>query len=424
MSKKSKELEEIKEYFNEEDKINEEEIEKLEIDAKFIAGIEENMIYIEEERNLGYILHSVENIVLSVIFAILANCNTFVQIHLFMCKHYEWLNNHIKFENGLPSISTVKRVIAFINPKEMELVCKEATKSYLKTKSNIYEDKDITIQDIKAMDGKTANSSDRNSSKEGKVSKMNAMTVYSVKDDISEATEFINEKTNEIPTGPILLSQINIENSIVTFDAMSTQKNTIEYIVSQKGYYVAPVKGNQEILEENIKQYFGDKKLYKEAKAENYYIEKEHRGNSYDQREYIFTNDIDWMYEKKEWKGIKSIGIAKRTYTDKNGEKKEDKRYYISNIDARKVELLGKAIRKEWGVENKIHYYLDMVFKEDENSSFLKNTQKNLNIIRKFALGILKKNKEGTKLSLNSIRFNLSMDYENEIEKVIQKLYQ
>ena len=119
MARKSKELEEIKNIFKDEETINEEEMERLEIDCNFIYEIQENSVYITDERNDGYVLHSIESIILSLIFAIIANCNTFIQIHLFMCKHYEWLNKHINFENGLPSISTVKRVVSFINPNEL-----------------------------------------------------------------------------------------------------------------------------------------------------------------------------------------------------------------------------------------------------------------------------------------------------------------
>lgn len=122
MARVSKELNNIIEMFDEADFITEEELIELNIDAKFINNLNENALYIIDERIIGSVIHSIESIILSVIFAIMANCNTFVQIHLFMKKRFEWLNKHIKFENGLPSISTVKRVIGFINPKELDRV--------------------------------------------------------------------------------------------------------------------------------------------------------------------------------------------------------------------------------------------------------------------------------------------------------------
>lgn len=420
MARKSKELMTIVELFEEEELMD--EIEELPIDAKFIANFNENASYIVDERKEGAVIHSVESIILSVIFAILAKCNTFVEMHLFMIEHYEWLNKHIKFEYGLPSLSTVKRVIGFINPKELEKVCIDTFKNFLIENKPLFRKGTFVIEDIKAMDGKTANASDRQSSKEGKINKMNAMSVYSVKNNYCEATEFIKEKTNEIPTGIDLLKTIIIKDSIIVFDAMNTQKDTIEYIIGNDGHYVAPVKGNQSTLEENIKEYFEDPKLYEKAKKENYYEVTEKSHGSYEKREYIFTNDVDWIYQKKEWLGLKSIGLVKRTY------KKEEKiitdvRYYISDLDAKRIEIISKAIRSEWAIENQLHWYLDMVFLEDHNRCFLDNSQKNLNIIRKFCLSLLKLYKEQVKLSMNSIRHVISMDFENKIEEIINTLY-
>ena len=423
MARKSKELAYILEIFKEDEFIDEEKIELMDIDAKFIYNLKENASYIVDEREIGYVLHSVESIILSVIFAIIANCNTFVQIYLFMQKHFEWLDKHIKFDNGLPSLSTVKRVIAFINPKELENICLDSLQEFLKNNEPLYRNKYFVIEDIKSIDGKTANSSDRISSKKGKVAKTNAMSLYSIKNDCCEATEFIEEKTNEIPTGPKLLKRVNIKDCIIVFDALSTQKQTIEYIIKNKGHYVAPVKGNQGSLEENIKLYFEDKKLFNDAKEKCYYSLEEKSHGTVEKREYIFTDDIEWLYKKNEWEGLKSIGVAIRTYQDKNGKTITDKRYFITNLHFERIELISKAIRGEWGIENKLHWYLDTVFLEDDNKCFLENSQKNLNIIRKFCLNILKIFKLQTKLSMNSIRFNISMDFEHEIEKIINILY-
>ena len=423
MARNSKELAYILEIFKEDEFIDEEKIELMDIDAKFIYNLKENASYIVDEREIGYVLHSVESIILSVIFAIIANCNTFVQIYLFMQKHFEWLDKHIKFDNGLPSLSTVKRVIAFINPKELENICLDSLQEFLKNNEPLYRNKYFVIEDIKSIDGKTANSSDRISSKKGKVAKTNAMSLYSIKNDCCEATEFIEEKTNEIPTGPKLLKRVNIKDCIIVFDALSTQKQTIEYIIENKGHYVAPVKGNQGSLKENIKLYFEDKKLFNDAKEKCYYSLEEKSHGTVEKREYIFTDDIEWLYKKNEWEGLKSIGVAIRTYQDKNGKTITDKRYFITNLHFERIELISKAIRGEWGIENKLHWYLDTVFLEDDNKCFLENSQKNLNIIRKFCLNILKIFKLQTKLSMNSIRFNISMDFEHEIEKIINILY-
>ena len=178
------------------------------------------------------------------------------------------------------------------------------------------------------------------------------------------------------------------------------------------------------MLEEDIRLYFEDKELLEKAKKKGHLTVEEKAHGTYEKREYIFTNDIDWLCNKNKWSGLKSIGVAIRTYQNSKGETIEDRRYFITNIHYEYIDLISNCIRGEWGVENKVHWYLDAVFKEDKNTSFLKNSQKNLNIIRKFCLKILKLFKEQSKLSMNSIRFVISMDFETEIEKIINTLYE
>ena len=422
MSRISKELQELNKIMSEELKIEEENIESMDIDQKLILAIKEQACTLSDTRIEEYIYHSVESVLLVVIFGIMARCNTFVEIYYFMLKHSAWLDKHIKFDSGLPSLSTIKRVIAMINPKELEVILNETLKQYLYKNTNYYSDDDINVKDLKSMDGKVANSSDRKNSKDGKITKTNAMSLYSVTQETCEATEFIVEKTNEIPTGLELLKRVNIENCIIVFDALNTQIKTIEYITKNHGFYVAPVKGNQPTLEENIQLFFADEHNYKKEIGKNYYKITEKAHGTVETREYLFSNDIEWLYQRDEWSELKSIGYAKRTYINNDGKETSDTRYFISNIDGNKIQLLSNAIRGEWQIENGLHLYLDMVFLEDKNKCFLENSQKNLNIIRKYVLALLKRYKAQTKLSMNIIRLNISMDFENEIDKILKEI--
>ena len=396
-----------------------EDIETLEPDVEFIQNIHDNSILIIDERVNDYVLHSLESVLLLVIFAMIANCNTFSEIYAFGCFHFDWLNKHVKFENGLSSLSTIKRVISFINPNELEELLVNSVQVFNKQNEPIYRLGMFKVVDIKSLDGKTANSSDRDNNKDGEIKKMNAMSAYSLKKGICDATEFIGDKTNEIPTCKTLLERINVKNNLITFDALNTQKETIKYIHYNHGFYVAPVKGNHKIMYEEIKDYFSDEEFLEKVNKEHYKKTIEKRNGDADIREYGFTDDIGWLYEKNEWTGIKSVGYAKRTYKNSKGEITTDTRYYISNLPSSLIEIISISIRGEWKIENNLHYYLDMVFKEDENSSFVKNTQKNLNIIRKFCMALLKSYKEKTKLSMNLTRSIISMNFEDQIQKVL-----
>ena len=418
MARISKDLKELREMLNIDECIDDDALEESELHL-FIKAFKEEAEYMEDKRQYGYVLHSLEEILIIVILALMANCNTFVEIHLFAKKHYEWLKKYLTFECGLPSVSTFKRVIAMINPKELEEVCNEVFFRFIKSYKEkiLYKDVNIEIEDINSLDGKTANSSSR-ITRDGKIAKTNAMSAYSIKYDRCLATEFIDKKTNEIPTAPLLIKRVKIENVIFTFDALNTQKETIEYIVNNKGYYVAPVKENQRNLYENLHDYFSDSELLKNAKKEASYVEVEKAHNHCEKRTYIFTNDIDWLYKKSDWKDLKSIGVVIK---EVDGVVVEI-RYFISNLEAKYIKLISKVIRNEWWIENKLHWHLDMSFEEDKNKCWLENSQKNLNIIRKFCLSILKLVKDEYKLSMKSMRFLLGMDFENEFEKLINNL--
>lgn len=116
---------------------------------------------------------------------------------------------------------------------------------------------------------------------------------------------------------------------------------------------------------------------------------------------------------------LKSIEYIKKYINDKLVEE----RYFISDIDSKYVEQLSKVIRSKWQIENNLHWYLDSVFKKDNNKSYIENSQKNLNNIRRFCLEIIKRIKDEYKISINSARQILGMNLENEIERIFHSLY-
>lgn len=261
MPRISKELKEFKILLENDECVNIEDLNDNELHL-FINSFKEEAEYLEDKRQYGYVIHSLEEILIVTILALLANCNNFVEIHLFAEQHYNWLKKYLDFSYGLPSISTFKRVIAIIEPKELEEICNEVFFKFLKAykEKYLFKDINIEIEDINSLDGKTVNNSKRNT-RDGEIKKTNAMSAYSIKYDRCLATEFIGDKTNEIPTAPKLLSRLNVKNIVFTFDALNTQKDTINYIANNYGYYVAPVKENQKLLYENLQDYFNDKEL-------------------------------------------------------------------------------------------------------------------------------------------------------------------
>lgn len=394
------------------------------IDLNALVELKEELLNTSDERHQSYTIHSMIDIFMITFFAILSDCDEWVQIEMFAKKHYDWFKKFLSLNAGIPKAVTFKRVMSVINPNEVEPILVNFLLKILKQYQNILNDKSkySNEKDVYAMDGKSCNSSGRNSSKTGEIKSIQAMSIYSNNLGICLATEFIEEKTNEIPTGPKLLSLLNLENIIVTFDALNTQEKTIDTIVNQKGYYVAAVKSNQENTYEDLINYFEDEKILKQLKEENYCCNTEKNHSSIIKYEYYQIEDVMWLYNYKKWRNIKSIGCVKKTISNIITNKTTvETRYYISNLSCNIIEF-SNAIRKEWSIENKLHWHLDLTFKEDNNKTFEKNAQKNLNIIRKFCLSILKLVKDIYGLSLKNIRKYLCMDFENEIEKIFTYL--
>ena len=414
MPKKSTLLKEIGNVVNN----NYNNINVFDINFDILKSLNLKMMNLEDSRHSSYDLHYMNEIVIIVFLALLSNCDEWTQIHMFAVQHEQWLHNFLKLPYGLPSISTIKRVIAMVDPKDLETICVEFI--YEKT-SEIERELHIeNKKDIISLDGKEINSSGRNNSINGKIDNMQAMSAYSSKYDMTLATEFIEEKTNEIPTGPKLLSRLNLENTIITFDALNTQEKTIQYIVKNKGDYVAPVKANQGTLYEDLKAYFDSDELKKEA---NCYSEKEKAHSQIEVRDYYLISDTEWISNKNKWSKLASIGVVEKTISNLiTGEVKKEVRYYITSLYDSDLKEFAQAVRSEWEIENNLHWHLDVTFKEDRNLTSEKTAQKNLNILRKLGLNILKMAQPLYKLSLKNIRLQLCMNFEDEFYKILTLL--
>lgn len=203
---------------------------------------------------------------------------------------------------------------------------------------------------------------------------------------------------------------------------MNCQKETAAAIVSGKGDYVLALKGNQQLFYEEIQAYFEEEVLEKLKKKEGCYkktVEPEHGGVAV--REYYITEDTGWYSEHGKWKKLKSFGMVHKSLKKANGLKEEECRYYICSIGENADEF-ERAARGHWGVEVNLHWHLDFTFEDDKNRSMGKTSAKNLQLMKKIALAILGLVKESYKISMKRIWYELSLDYESEIEKMLSML--
>jgi predicted transposase YbfD/YdcC len=224
----------------------------------------------------------------------------------------------------------------------------------------------------------------------------------------------VREKSNEITAMPDLLDEINVKNHIVTTDAMGTQTAIAKKIRQKRADYVLALKGNQEILHKDVMLYFDDPEL---LAACEYTSTVEKARGCIEKREYWQTDQIDWLSQKKDWVGLKSIIMTRNTIM-KDGIETVDCRYFISSLTTN-VHEAARAIRGHWMVESH-HWHLDVTFREDADHTLDKDAAFNLNIIRKLALGVLKIFDAGRKnISIRMKRVMIGTNPEKHLENIL-----
>lgn len=357
------------------------------------------------------------DIVCVVILAVLSNCNDWEEIYYFAQTHKKWLKGFLKLTGGIPTPSTYERVISIIDSHELNNLCVEFIFKLIEIPIN-------PRYDFYHFDGKVDKSSGRKTNaKNETIKNLNVLNVYSDLLSMCIDQEMIEEKTNEITAIPDVIKRLNIKDVICTWDALNTQKKTVEAVIDGKGDYVGALKGNQGTFYKDVQDYFDeDRLLIIKSQYEGAYkkeIEKSH--GQIITYEYYQTEKINWYPEAKEWAGLKSIGLVVKTMENKNGEKTIEKRYYISSL-LLDIYNFSRAIRNHWNVENKLHWQLDFTFKSDENTTVNKKALFNLQIIKKFALNILNQVKEEYKCSLKKIRFQIGLNATEELEKIFKLL--
>lgn len=364
------------------------------------------MEYIEDVRQKRKVRHKLKDILVIVLFATLADADDWVEIAMFARAYQDYLRKYIGLENGVPSHDTINRVMGLVSPDILQQL-------YGKWQELLNRNEGEALKKIICIDGKTMRSNKR---KEGKPSHI--VSAWSREDGFCLGQRAVNEKSNEITAIPELLDKIQIKGQIITIDAMGTQKAIAEKIRNKRADYVLALKGNQTGLYEDVSLYFADTQIRRRIKEDGGSVstmEKAH--GQIEKREYYQTDDIKWLSQRKEWKGIKSIGMEEKTIKDEKGERKEY-RYYISSL-VPEIETFRRAVRGHWSVES-MHWHLDVTFREDANSTLDKQAAQNQNIIRKWSLSILKMieiMKPG--LSLRKKRYAISLLPIKYLEEVL-----
>ena len=309
----------------------------------------------EDTRQQGKVKHLLCDRVIIVMLAVLTGHNDFEEMVIFAEARIEILKKYIKLKNGIPHKDTIKRVIAILDPNELNFIFYKwlAEIVTLKSKKTLSE-----LDKIIAFDGKTICGSDDIHNKA-----LHILTAFDTDNELVLGQLPVDVKTNEITVMPDLIDLLDLKDTVITADALNCQVTIVDKIVEKKGNYVLAVKRNKGELYEAIVDYFDDKTLDTIKAREECYssnIEKKH--SQIEQREYFLINKINYLKKNqgKDYQKLNSIGLCRKTITNINtGEVVIEKRYYIMSIFD--VELFSRTVRKEWMIENNLHVMLQLM---------------------------------------------------------------
>lgn len=327
-------------------------------------------------------LHPLDSIVVIAVMSILAGCHGPTSIAKWARLKKEFLCANLDLPYGVPGKDVFRIVLSRLDPRLFQ----ECFSNWLKSLRLKAMEKLQIDQPLFNIDGKT----NRRSHDRAKgLGALHSVTVWASELGLSLGQVACAEKSNEITAIPELLQLVDIEGSIITIDAMGTQKEIAKQIIDGKADFVLALKGNQgnlhDAVMEHIDQHFATDFV---AGVERSHTVTEKLHGQIETREYKqfpVPKDLPML---EEWAGLKTIGIVIRHYI-KDGNPCSDMRYYISSLEMG-VKNFARAVRGHWGIENSCHWTLDMTFREDESRIRNKYGRENFAWLNRLGLSLLK----------------------------------
>jgi predicted transposase YbfD/YdcC len=349
--------------------------------------------------------HDLIDILVIAVCTLLCAGETFNDIEDFGKAKYDWFKSFLNLRNGIPAHDTFNRVFAALDPKQF-LEC------FLRWTQSLRE---AVPQEIVALDGKALR---RALNKDQSVKYV--VSAWAESNGLVLGQLKVADKSNEITAVPELLHVLELSGCIVTIDAMGCQKKIAKEIIEADADYVLALKGNQETVHEEVKSFLDAclieqqtprPKGAKPSKAAATLasletVEKDH--GRFEIRRYYQSDQLDWFADRLKWEGLKSVGMVE-SLREVEGKTTVERRYYLASLPLG-VQTFARAVRSHWGVENKVHWIMDVCFREDQSRARAGYAAENLATLRRLALNLLKREKT-KKRGIRGKQLNASWDH-------------
>ena len=318
--------------------------------------------------------HELLDILLIAVCSMLCGAETFAEMELFGHCQLAWLKTWLALPRGIPSHDTFNRVFGLIDPNAFRDCFIAWTQSL----------RQAIAEEIIAVDGKTV----RRSHARGR-GPLHLVNVWATENRLILGQWKVDEKSNEITALPALLRALELSGCIVTADALHCQKETAKEISEADADYVLALKGNQGTLHEEVVSFLADaqKRHWKGVShAHTETLEKDH--GRIERRRYWVTEEIDWLADKPQWEKLRSVGLVEAT-REVDGKVTTERRYYLSSLGA-DAQRFARAVRGHWGIENSVHWVLDVPMNEDQCRVREKAAAQNMATLRAMCLNLLR----------------------------------
>ena len=339
----------------------------------------EHFVDLEDPRQQAKVLYPLDEVLLLCLLAVLAGCDGWVEIAKFGEKKLDLLRRFRPYKHGTPSHDQLGDIFAVLDAVQFER-CFIAWASSLTGLGS----------DIIAIDGKTLRRSYQES---GAKAPIHMISAWAARQNLVLGQAKVADKSNEIVAIPKLLDLLTIEGATVTIDAMGCQRAIAKKIIAKKADYVLALKGNQGTLRDDVELFFTEQaeRGFADVVADRHKtLEKNH--GRIETRITTVTDDIDWLKQRHSWPGLESIVMveSEREIIGPDAEVERETRFYIASAFA-DAKALANAVRGHWGVENGLHWVMDMVFRDDECRIRKDNAPANFTTIKHMASNLLRR---------------------------------